>query len=99
MLLNILSSLNSFKIIPYVFIIHYKHFHINKLKIIALVQILTQKHGKINTNFMSSGSCWCECTHVVCDLKKCDLKKSEESGEALGFMFPLLPNEILLQHT
>lgn len=63
MFLSILSSLNSFKITPYVFIIHYKHFHINKLKIVALVQILTQKHEKINIDFMSCGSCWSECTH------------------------------------
>jgi hypothetical protein len=48
---------------------------------------------------MSCGSCWCECTHEKNNEEFFVTTKSEESGEALGFMFPLLPNEILLQHT
>ncbi len=48
---------------------------------------------------MSRGSCWCECTHEKNSEEFCVITKCEESGEALGFMFPLLPNEIILQHT
>lgn len=71
----------------------------NFFKTCTLVQILTQKHEKLNTNFMSCGSYWCECTHEKSNEEFFVTTKSGESGEALSFMFPLLPNEILLQHT
>jgi len=44
MLLNILSSLHSFQIIPHVFIIYYKHCHGNTLNVVTLVQFLMLKY-------------------------------------------------------
>ncbi len=55
-LLSILSSLDSFQIIPHFFIIYYKYCHDYFQWLMTLIQILTLKHAKLNTSYNYFGS-------------------------------------------
>jgi hypothetical protein len=64
MFLNILSTLNSFQIIPHVSIPYYKPNHLNTLRFYNVNTILTLKLEKPSMNYICCDSFICGCTFV-----------------------------------